>query len=69
MDNSKLKGYLRDALVSILIIIVASFISYRLGVWRGENNIAEQYDIRVSKSIIINVGTGEEIRIPFRWFD
>ncbi len=67
MDNSKLKGYLKDSLVTILIIIVASFISYRIGVWRGENNIAEQYDIRISDTV--HMYNGYEERIPFRWFN
>jgi hypothetical protein len=68
MDNKKLKEYISESVIIILVIIAFSFISYRIGVWQGENNIAEKYDIRISDKIRLN-SSGEEIRIPFRWFD
>jgi len=69
MDNKKLNEYLKDAFITIIIIIFASFIAYRIGIWKGENNITIEYDIKVSDTTFINTSTGEEVRIPFRLFD
>jgi hypothetical protein len=68
VDSKKLKEHFKDALITIMVIIFASFITYRIGVWKGENNIAIQYDIKYDDTTHIYTN-GLEERIPFRWFD
>ncbi|MHB8132125.1 MAG: hypothetical protein ACYDEX_24445 [Mobilitalea sp.] len=68
MDNSKLNKNMKDAIIIIFIFICFSFIFFRIGVWKGENNIAIQYDIKINESTYLD-SSGSEWRIPFRLFD
>lgn len=67
MDTKKLKDYVIESITIFMIIIIFSFIFYRIGVWRGENNMAIKYDIKSDTTYYDS--EGNEVRIPFRLFD